>query len=348
MRLTYEDAAGRRVETEALDVSAGGLFVVAQQVTAVGKRLSVDITLPDGSSKWSVLARVIWVRERNSDAGPAGMGVKLIDADENMVAAIGKLVASREATDPGTGGSKTLSRERTVLGVGKAEEQAVAAAPIVTAAPARERTQLGIGGATAVAPEASIPIELVAKKIEKEVPTRRVEVPRIERESSELDWDLVPKAEAEPKPELKPVSRPQPNPVLKPAAVEAPPSETSLAEAGVPRRRDGLWIILLLLVAIGGVGYVFRSRMMLAAFPTAPPQPVTATPTSAPTPASVSAASSVTSAAPPNAAPSASSAPRTGASTSASTSAKPRKPVPSAAGAAAPPHPGAPSGDNPY
>jgi uncharacterized protein (TIGR02266 family) len=373
MRVTYEDAAGRRVETEALDVSAGGLFLLADEVIAVGKRVSVDITLAGGSSKWTVLARVIWVRERGGDAGPAGMGMKLIDADENMVAAISKLVAAREATDPGTGGSKVPARERTVLGVGKSDEHALAATPIVAAAPARERTQLGIGVAEpAAAREGSIPIELVAqKKGETELPTRRVEVPRIpEREPSELEWEFVPKpeAKAEPKPERRqePTSEPklESKPASKRAAVEAPPSEASLAEAGVPRRRGGTWVMLLLLLAIGGVGYAFRSRIMLAAFPPAPQQPVAATSASAPPPATASVAASVTSATPPpSVAPSASnaplpsasasaassSAPRASASASASASAKPRKPpaVP-ASGSAAPRHSGAPSGDNPY
>jgi len=373
MRVTYEDASGRRVETEALDVSAGGLFVLAQEVIAVGKRVSVDITLAGGSSSWSVLARVVWVRERGSDAGPAGMGLKLIDADENMVAAIGKLVAAREATDPGTGGSNAPARERTVMGVGKSDEQAVAAAPIVAAAPARERTQLGIGGSPpGAAPEAaagremSIPIELVAhKKPEAEVPTRRVEVPHVEREPSEqeLDWELEPKQEAKPEPKRELKSKPEPRPKAVP--VEAPPSEASLAEAGVPRRRGGVWIMLLLVLAIGGVGYAYRSRIMLAAFPTAPPQPTAAMPAAAPPPANVSVATSVTSATPPPSAapsasleasafvaPSASVAIRPSASSSAagaSASAKVRKStLPPAAGSASPRRPGTPSGDNPY
>jgi uncharacterized protein (TIGR02266 family) len=411
MRVTYEDAAGRRVETEALDISAGGLFVLAREVIPVGKRLSVDVTLPGGSSKWSALVRVIWVRERSGDAGPAGMGMKLIDADDNMIAAIRKLVASREATDPGTGGSKTPSRERTVMGVGTSDEQGVPAAPIVTAAPARERTVLGIGSAmgvapgvkpapapsVAVAPEMSIPIELVAARKtegaqmgESELPTRRVSVPRIEREPSELNWDLVPKGEPEPEPRPEPKPEPRleaqaaevkpaavrpaaakpaaakPAAVM-PAAVEPPPSEASLAEAGVPRRRGGTWIALLLLLAIGGAGYAFRSRIMLAVFPPpAPPQAVQATPAPEPPSATVSVAPSVTSAAPPpSVAPSASVAPRasasastsasasagTRASASASTSAsaKPRTPpAPSSSASAAPRRPSTPSPDNPY
>ncbi len=381
MRVTYEEASGRRVEAEALDVSAGGLFVLTEEMLAVGKRVSVDITLAGGSSKWSVLARVVWVRERGSDAGPAGMGMKLIDADENMIAAIEKLVAARESTDPGTGGSKAPPRERTVMGVGKSEEQAVAATPIVAAAPARERTQLGIGSSPAVAPEApagrgemSIPIELVAhKKTETEMPTRVVEVPRIGRERSEqeLDWELPapePEPRSEPKPQLKPEPKPEPKPSPRPAVVEAPPSEASLAEAGVPRRRSGTWIMLLLLLAIGGVGYAYRSRIMLAAFPTAQPQPTVAMPASALPPAILSVAPSVTSATPPpSAAPSASVAPSASiapsasvsvatrpnasasAAASASASAKARKPtLPPATGSASARRPATPSGDNPY
>jgi uncharacterized protein (TIGR02266 family) len=369
MRVTYEDAAGRRVEAEALDVSAGGLFVPAEKIVPVGKRLAVDITLAGGSSKWSALARVIWVRERSSDAGPAGMGMKLIDTDDNLVAAIDKLVGSREPTEPGTGGSRTPSRERTVLGVGISAQSAVAATPIVTTAPAREKTQLGVGGLAAVAPvklaaepsepvarEVSIPLELVpAKQIETEsvdaeaeVPTRRVEITPIE-----------PKPEAE----------------------AAPLSDASLAEAGIPRRRGRAWIAILLLLAIGGAGYAFRSRIPYATLLRALRQPQPAAPTPAPPPPTISVVPSVTSAAPPpsvvpsvtsatpppSVAPSGSvttrpsatasaavsSAPTASASPGAATSARPRPPpasgsaAPSAA-SAAPRHSGPLSVDNPY
>jgi len=61
MHVTFETAAGERLEGEVLDISPGGLFVRAEKAIAVGKRLSLEIRFAEGEPR-SALARVVWAR----------------------------------------------------------------------------------------------------------------------------------------------------------------------------------------------------------------------------------------------------------------------------------------------
>lgn len=247
MRAAYEDAAGRRAEAEVLDIGAGGMFVRCDRPVPAGKGLTIDVTGPGEGARWSALGRVVWVRSASSPEGPAGMGLRFVDAEQAMLARIEELVAARERTNPGTGGTKTPAREPTVLGVGAPRAPEAPAAPIIAVAPMeRERTVLGVG-MQAPAPEPlkpeqaaeahlldrSLPIELVASKA---------------------------KAQAQPPPEPKPPPEPEPGPELKPPTPE--PSEASLAAAGVPRRRGRVWpVIFLLLVGGACAAYALRARI---------------------------------------------------------------------------------------
>src|ERR1700722_11187718 len=143
VRVTYEGTSGERLEADVLDIGPGGVFIGVASPIAVGKRLSLEIRLAGEATPWSALGRVVWIRENAASDGPAGMGVKLIDVDDGVVASNTRLVASRERTEPGTGGTSAPSRERTVLGVGMAgaaASSALPATPIITVAPTRERT----------------------------------------------------------------------------------------------------------------------------------------------------------------------------------------------------------------
>jgi len=125
VRVTY-DNAGVDVEADALDLGAGGLFVRTATPLPVGKRLSLEIQVIGEQGPWSVLGRVVWTREKGEgEHAPPGMGVKLIDADDGVIAAIERLVETRERTEPGIGGpgsnpppAAAPQREATVLGVG--------------------------------------------------------------------------------------------------------------------------------------------------------------------------------------------------------------------------------------
>jgi uncharacterized protein (TIGR02266 family) len=103
VRVTYESATGERVETVAQDLARGGLFVRTAKPLAVGKRLALEIQVVGEQGTWSALGRVVWIREAADGERPAGMGVKLIDIEDSVVAAIDRLVETRERTEPGVG-----------------------------------------------------------------------------------------------------------------------------------------------------------------------------------------------------------------------------------------------------
>jgi molecular chaperone DnaK len=156
VRVTYESATGESVETDALDLGGGGVFVRTAMPLPVGKRIALEIQVIGETGPWSAIGRVIWTREKGGgDKAPPGMGVKLIDADDAVMAAIERLVETREHTEPG---------------VGKGSNPPPAVAPVIAIAPERERTLMGVGSAPEESPpapppprEASIAIDLVSR-----------------------------------------------------------------------------------------------------------------------------------------------------------------------------------------
>lgn len=104
VRVTY-DNAGVEVEADAVDMGPGGLFVRTAAPLPVGRRISLEIEVIGEKGPWSVLGRVVWTRDKGEgDQAPPGMGVKLIDADEGVIASLERIVETRERTDPGLGG----------------------------------------------------------------------------------------------------------------------------------------------------------------------------------------------------------------------------------------------------
>ena len=156
VRVMYESADGERVETDASDLSGGGVFVRTATPLAVGKRISLEIQVVGETGPWSAIGRVIWTRTKGEgDTAPPGMGVKLIDADDAVLAAIERLVETRERTEPGVGNGSNPPP----------------AAPVIAVAPERERTLMGVGSAPESTPapplpprEASVAIDLVPKR----------------------------------------------------------------------------------------------------------------------------------------------------------------------------------------
>jgi uncharacterized protein (TIGR02266 family) len=154
VRVIYESGNGERMEANAHDLGGGGLFIRTAAPLGVGKRISLEIQVIGESGPWSAVGRVVWSREKGEgEKSPPGMGVKLIDADEAVLAAIARLVESRERTDPGVGQGSNPPP-----------------APVVVVAPERERTLMGVGSGPAeeappVRPrEPSVAIDLVARK----------------------------------------------------------------------------------------------------------------------------------------------------------------------------------------
>ena len=384
MRVVFEGAAGERVEADVLNVGSGGLFIRTEKPLAVGKRLSLEVQTVADMVAWSALGRVVWTREKGTTGGAPGMGVKLIDVDDAVVALIGRLVDDRAPRPPGTGPGKAPARERTVLGLGLSQEPPAPTAPIIQAAPAREGTVLGIG--TASAPVAARPpprersvqepppegwdVPDVHEAATKETVVPQVVVPK-PREAPRAEpapppqqlpalapeprvaIDLVekkPQVEADPAPRRDDVSSPgQDEPAL--AAPDALPSEDSLVPAGMPRRRGGRWLLLFLLViALAAAAlYVKRDRVpwvqrLLDTWPASPPAPA---PVAAPPSAPTATAIPTTTASPTaSEATSATATPSRAPSAGPTPSKAPARPPPSAQPAAAPTK--RPASDNPY
>src|SRR5579872_2844376 len=102
VRVAFESASGEVHEADAANLSREGVFVRSATPLAVGKRLSLDIKVTGEPAPWAALGRVVWVRQAaEGDALPAGMAVKFIDVDDVVVAAIDRLIETREQTEPG-------------------------------------------------------------------------------------------------------------------------------------------------------------------------------------------------------------------------------------------------------
>jgi Tfp pilus assembly protein PilZ len=270
VQVTYEGATGERQQARVIDLSREGLFIPSAKPLAVGKRLSLEIQPIGDTTAWSALGRVVWIREFDDGVErPAGMAVKIIDAEDAVLTGIEHLLEAREPTERGLGYGDTIlpvrprarsnppSREKTMMGVGLDAAEAPAA-PILITAPGRESTLLGVGSAEALAAaqavnaaanvrEASLAIDLVTKK------------PPSVRPATALD--VTPVAHAEKAPErIAPVTH---SPPLA-RDPEPPARESDSVSPATKRRSGGGWVLLLLLLAIaGGAGFVFRDRVLV-------------------------------------------------------------------------------------
>jgi len=93
VRVTYESASGERKEADVLDLGSGGLFIRTATPIPIGKRLSLEIFVTGEATSWPALGRVLWTREADEgEERPAGMGIKLIDVEDDVIAAIDRLV----------------------------------------------------------------------------------------------------------------------------------------------------------------------------------------------------------------------------------------------------------------
>jgi hypothetical protein len=142
-----ETAEGERIQATVLNVSTAGLFIPTTTPFVAGKRFSLRIRVGGGPVPWwAGLARVIWVRDSATGDGPAGMGAKILDFDDDAASAAIARVIEEHLTAPPVNAAQ---RERTVLGVGspsavESERPTLIEAPV---APTRERTVLGVGAA---------------------------------------------------------------------------------------------------------------------------------------------------------------------------------------------------------
>jgi Tfp pilus assembly protein PilZ len=237
-----------------IDLSREGLYIPSATPLPVGKRLSLEIQ-PIGEPKpWSALGRVVWVRDADDgDERPAGMAVKIIDAEDAVVMAIQGLLEAREPTERGLGLGATIlpvrprsrsnpsPRERTTVGVGS-DAIPAPVAPIVSTAARREPTLVGVGETetSADSREVSLAIDLVGPR-SRLVPARYPACAHA-AEASEPD---EPKAKAS-----------------SPGGAEEGAAQRS-SVGPLAKRRSGAGLILFVLVVAGGfAGYAFRNRIL--------------------------------------------------------------------------------------
>jgi uncharacterized protein (TIGR02266 family) len=303
VRVTYEGATGDHIATEALNLGRGGLFVLTAKPLAVGKRLNLEIQVVGEVAPWSALGRVVWTRlQDEGERSPPGMGVKLIDVEDAVVAAIELLVVGREHTEPGVGQVVPVPTR------------------IVSVGPSRERTILGVGSTArdtdppaarepSVPPERSIAIDLVAR-----------ETAAAPRQRTPYDDDASTAS-----PRSQHVSDD-----LRPATTyDASPASDRPSD--VKRRGGGRWIVVLVLLAIAALAtYVLlggdMDRVLHPSDPAAAPTNLPVPPVVAPPPPT--AAPPPVASTPPAPPAAAAPAPTATASATASSSAfgAPRKP----------------------
>jgi type IV pilus assembly protein PilZ len=257
VQVTYESATGEPQQAMVVDLSREGLYIQSAKPLAVGKRVSLEIQPIGEPTAWSALGRVVWIRDADDgDERPAGMAVKIIDAEDTVVAAIERLLEAREPTERGLGFGDAIlpvrprarstppHRENTMLGVGPGAT-AAPAAPIVIAAPGREPTIVGVGRteANADSREVSLAFDLIAPR------NGPVSAPGAEpAHAAKASEPVEPKAK---QPEAPSRSGTEKG-AAKRSSVEPP-----------TKRRSRTAPILFVLVAAGGVaGYMFRDRLL--------------------------------------------------------------------------------------
>jgi uncharacterized protein (TIGR02266 family) len=222
VRVTYESGTGEKIEADVLDLASGGVFIRTDTPLSVGKRIAVDLTVIGEPGPWSALGRVVWVRATGEPGRPAGMGVKLIDIDDATLAAIERLVETREPTAPGIGDASPVST-----------------APVVAGAPERERTLMGVGAGSEPPP----PLE--SPKVE----PRKVEPPK--EPAKEPAKDVEPPA-PEPEP-ARASAPPREQSVAIDLVTQKPPRSAPPIVARDTGGGAGRWIVVLLLLVVAGI-----------------------------------------------------------------------------------------------
>jgi Tfp pilus assembly protein PilZ len=298
VQVSYEDAAGEQYQARVVDLSREGLFIPSARPIAVGKRLSLEIQPVGDLNTWSALGRVVWVRETDEAPDrPAGMAVKIIDAEDSVLSAIQALLEAREPTERGLGAGDAIlpvrprqrstpparenppAREKTMLGVGVG--QTAPMAPILMTAPGREATLLGVGlspASTVEGRETSLAIDLVTKKPPSVRPPEDDPAPVAPSTSAaaaspalttsarpgrsmEVPTPIVAVVPADLAATTEPddaVAPPARVPSTRPARQEFPDDDEPIR---IPKRGVGKWFFLLVLLGLGGAAYVYRDRL---------------------------------------------------------------------------------------
>jgi uncharacterized protein (TIGR02266 family) len=151
------------------DVSRGGCFIATPSHLTFGEPLEFQFRLPGVYAQITGSGTVAWVREKSERDMPAGMGIRFVEVDESLLAAIDGV---------STTGAR-LSRPSTIIGIAPApkpsapsfsppDENPQADAPKGEApvpAPAKRRSQLALViGAVVVASSVAIAAVFVGRR----------------------------------------------------------------------------------------------------------------------------------------------------------------------------------------
>ncbi|MDD9934342.1 MAG: PilZ domain-containing protein [Myxococcales bacterium] len=152
------------VEEHCYDLSAGGMFIKSPSPAPTGTLIKLECDVDGGTDVIRGVARVVWLREQESDGMPTGMGVKFVKVDPGGRDVIRGLL-DRIGTDGGTGSEGRLSAAPgRVSGVpaqppGTATAAEVEPAPTVPGAddadePLRDSSEEPFGKSPSAPPEA--------------------------------------------------------------------------------------------------------------------------------------------------------------------------------------------------
>jgi len=126
---------------DALDLSAGGMFVMISRPLPIGNRFTCEIRIAGEPDVIAAVARVAWTRlHTQGNLQPAGMGVRLIDVEEAALDTIRRLVATRR---PKMGGLGT-NAARAVSAADRAPPITLPCNATATLAMARPRVTLSL------------------------------------------------------------------------------------------------------------------------------------------------------------------------------------------------------------
>jgi uncharacterized protein (TIGR02266 family) len=79
------------------NLSAGGVFIATHRLQKVGSKIDLSLRMPDSDETFDLVGEVRWVRVYNAQSDtPPGLGVRFIELEPRVAAAIGRFLGRRE------------------------------------------------------------------------------------------------------------------------------------------------------------------------------------------------------------------------------------------------------------
>ena len=176
----YQVGRAEFVVGDVLNMSLGGIFVVASRPLAVGKVIALEMRIAGEPRSVPLSGRVAWRRTVVEEGRPKGMGICFVAVAPPAREVIGRLVTIREPTMYGLGApeedeipirSQAISRPRPPEARELAPELPERKAGCGSVFPPREPDTTAVGKAGKMRPrEASLVFDLVTKKKRRTMP----------------------------------------------------------------------------------------------------------------------------------------------------------------------------------